>query len=337
MAKRSADSEYSTEYRDAVKWCLIIYARRQNKSSVTISQEIESFLQSKYKDGREVTKKGNLIVSEKTIRCLWGDNKTKSSEVLDEKIELIVNWLEDVMPEYIEAFSKEGCAAQAGDFMFRFLYSETTNDKYFKKHTIAAENVQLNTYGILQEDINSKPFNSMLVNFRKVPGTIHLRIFVLVFPPIDLTVYSNNLSGINSHFSDIIEKCRDNPKFVFKAHGLLIPDPAPFTTTTAANSVRLSPRDVLRSPSLPTSYGYCYSGQCISINKQIVFTHLNLQKNRGVPENNYMDDYIGGYHCGYILFCSGPTMEPSALTLTVLNNKTQYLEFFDKTFWNVSS
>ncbi len=182
---------YGTTLREIIRWKLIIYARRSNKSSIAMETEINTLLKEKNID---VEKDGELHVNERMIRQFWSfpakqpkikaDIKITPYDPTPKEIEILKAYLDIVMPEHADISNQVELARAYGDTKSKFLYDNVASEKFHQLHNEVVEKIQVKTFLTVQMDSRC-----LILNFRKVPGSNHVFLYLIATNPIE------NLTG----------------------------------------------------------------------------------------------------------------------------------------------
>ncbi len=230
---RPAFETYGTTFREIVRWKLIVYARRTNKGSVAIETEMNKILGDENLDLENL---GQLCVNERKIRQFWSFPakqaeppaiKNSPYDPTDKEIELLNQYLNVVLAEYASITNIVDLAREYGDTATRFLYGCIPDEDQCKKQLMHADNLQIRTFLSVLED-----GCFILLNYRKIPGTSYLLIYLLstnrmhslLNLPEESEVEKYDISNINSDLSVIIDRFDVDNCIRTKYSGLLIPN-----------------------------------------------------------------------------------------------------------------
>lgn len=236
---------YAAYRRDAVRWAMLIYVRRERLSYEETVKLIWTKLDEKgpadefgnLTNPAERNREGDLWISVRTLRDFLGPKKKgpdllKGERLRVQQIDVMAQFIEIVLKPYATTFTPDGLSTQYGDFSSRLFYSPIVNNNL---------DVTLSLNGRLMSRLFLSVFDNtaLVASFKQIPDTAYMQAFIAAINNFDsffeIGTVINRAFEPNAPWPDLqLADMINQNKNIFgdKWRGIFIPEPLdrPYST-----------------------------------------------------------------------------------------------------------
>jgi hypothetical protein len=247
MVKKNAKiSRPSLNYReaylrDALRWAMLVYMRREGLSYQEFPDKIELAV----RDLGGYDKKGQPInpafrpdgkrywITAKTLRNFLGppseESVPKGERLHPAQIRVMRQFIEVKLGDYAQTFTPDGLTTQYGDFTSRLLFANAENPA---KQVFRDRSLRLLPRRTFYAEGDG---HSMFAAFRHIPKSQYLKMFLIVVPDKwDFELFkSSDPKNIERQVSSLRSYLADDRNKLAKWHGVMIPDLSEFKFANA--------------------------------------------------------------------------------------------------------